>query len=212
MTPKQQYYENTAKTILKSFDKRGFEGCYCATAKEAVEKALNYIKPGMQISFGGSMSLVESQMLDTLKERNDITLLDRSTAQTPEDVKDIYHKALSCDCYFMSTNAITLDGELVNTDGSGNRVAALIYGPENVIIIAGMNKVSSNLEEAHLRVKNVASPPNCIRLNRNTPCAATGKCHDCFSDDCICSHTVVTRRSPIKGRIKIILVGEELGY
>lgn len=212
MTPKQQYYENTAKTILKTFDKRGFEGCYCATCEEAVEKALSYVEPGMSVSFGGSMSLAESRTMDALKARDDITLLDRSEAKTPEEIKDIYHRALCCDCYFMSTNAITLDGELVNTDGTGNRVAALVYGPDNVVILAGMNKVASNLEEAHLRVKNVASPPNCIRLNRNTPCAATGKCHDCFSDDCICSHTVVTRRCAQKGRIKIILVGEELGY
>lgn len=212
MTPKQQYYENTAKTILKTFDKRGFEGCYCAAAKEAAEKALSYVKPGMSVSFGGSMSLTESRVMDALKKRDDITLLDRSTAQTPEEVKEIYRRALSCDCYFMSTNAITLDGELVNTDGTGNRVAALAYGPDNVVIVAGMNKVASNLEEAHLRVKNVASPPNCIRLNRNTPCAAAGKCHDCFGEDCICSHTVVTRRCAQKGRIKIILVGEDLGY
>ena len=112
----------------------------------------------------------------------------------------------------MSTNAITLDGQLVNTDGTGNRVAALIYGPENVIIIAGMNKVAATLEEAESRVKNIASPPNAIRLDRNTPCALTGSCHDCFSEGCICSHTVITRRSAIKGRIKLILVGEELGY
>ena len=112
----------------------------------------------------------------------------------------------------MSTNASTLDGQLVNTDGTGNRVAALIYGPENVIIIAGMNKVAATLEEAESRVKNIASPPNAIRLDRKTPCALTGSCHDCFAEGCICSHTVITRRSAIKGRIKLILVGEELGY
>ena len=212
MTPKQQYYENTAKTILKNIEKRGFEGCYCATRTEAVKKALSYVKPGMQVSFGGSMTLAESEMMDALKARTDITLLDRNAVQTPEEIQEIYHKALSCDCYFMSTNAITLDGELVNTDGTGNRVAALIYGPKEVVVIVGMNKVSATVEEAQSRVKNIASPPNCIRLNKNTPCALTGKCHDCFGDDCICSSTVITRRSAIKGRIKLILVGEELGY
>lgn len=212
MTPKQQYYETAAKTILKTFDKRGFEGCYCATKEEAAKKAMSYIQPGMSVSFGGSMSIGECELLNTLKERTDITLLNRSTAKTPDEVKDIYHKALSCDCYFMSTNAISMDGQLVNTDGTGNRVAALIYGPENVIIIAGMNKVAATVEDAQTRVKAQAAPPNCIRLNRNTPCAATGVCHDCFGDDCICSHTVITRRSAVKGRIKIILVGEDLGY
>lgn len=212
MTPMKQYYENTAKTILKTFDKRGFEGCYCPTKEDAVKKAMSYIESGMTVSFGGSMTLGESGVMDALKSRDDITLFDRGIAKTQEEIQDIYHKALSCDCYFMSTNAITLDGELVNTDGTGNRVAALIYGPTNVVIVAGMNKVSATLEEACSRVKTKASPPNCLRLNRNTPCAITGKCHDCFGDDCICSQTVITRRSAVKDRIKIILVGEELGY
>lgn len=212
MTPLQQYYETAAKTILKTFDKRGFEGCYCATKEEAVEKAMSYVQPGASVSFGGSMTLNECGVMDALKARADITLLDRSKAKNPEEVKEIYHKALSCDCYFMSTNAISMDGQLVNTDGTGNRVAALIYGPETVIIVAGMNKAAATLEEAKNRVKALASPPNCIRLNRNTPCAATGVCHDCFGEECICSQTVITRRSAVKNRIKIILVGESLGY
>ena len=212
MTPKEIYYENTAKTILKNFPKRGFEGCYCATAREAVEKALSYVTPGSSVSFGGSMSLIESGLMEQLRSREDITLLDRSKAETPEEVAEIYHQALSCDTYFMSTNAISMDGQLVNTDGTGNRVAALIYGPKQVVILAGMNKVAATLQDAQVRVKAEATPPNCIRLNRKTPCSVTGICQDCFGDDCICSHTVVTRRSAIKGRIKIILVGEELGY
>ena len=112
----------------------------------------------------------------------------------------------------MSTNAITTDGQLVNIDGTGNRVAALIWGPKQVIVLAGMNKVCPTLEDAYRRVKNIASPPNCIRLNRKTPCAATGICGDCLSPDCICSQTVLTRRSGIPGRIKVILIGEQLGY
>lgn len=212
MTPKQQYYETAANTILKTFQKRGFEGCYCATSKEAVQKALSYVQPGMSVSFGGSMTLSECGLMDELKKHSDLTLLDRSRAGSSEEVQEIYHQALNCDCYFMSTNAISMDGQLVNTDGTGNRVAALIYGPANVIIIAGMNKVAATLEDAKSRVKAIATPPNCIRLGRQTPCAVTGVCHDCFGDDCVCSHTVVTRRSAIRGRIKIILVGEELGY
>ena len=112
----------------------------------------------------------------------------------------------------MSSNAITAEGELVNIDGTGNRVGALIYGPEHVIILAGMNKVSPTLEEAVSRIKNVASPLNANRLNRNTPCAATGLCADCLSPDCIWSHTVITRKSAPEKRIKIILIGEPLGY
>ena len=184
MTPKQEYYKVAAETILKNIEQRGYEGCYCETSEKAVKKALSYVTPGSSVSFGGSMTMNECGLMDALQKRTDITLLDRSKACSPEEVKEIYHKALSCDYYFMSTNAITLDGQLVNTDGTGNRVAALIY----------------------------ASPPNAIRLDRKTPCALTGSCHDCFAEGCICSHTVITRRSAIKGRIKLILVGEELGY
>ncbi len=212
MTPKQQYYENAARTIMKTFEKRGFEGCYCATKEEAAQKAMSYVKPGMSVSFGGSMSINECGLTDALKARTDITLLDRSQAKTPEETAAIYHQALSCDCYFMSTNAISMDGQLVNTDGTGNRVAALIYGPENVILVVGMNKVTATLEDAQKRVKALATPPNCLRLDKKTPCAITGVCQDCFGEDCICSQTVITRRSAVRGRIKIILVGEELGY
>jgi len=112
----------------------------------------------------------------------------------------------------MSSNAISVTGELVNIDGTGNRLAALIYGPSNVIILAGMNKVMPTVEAALSRVKNTASPINAIRLSRNTPCAVTGICSECQSPDCICAQTVITRRSNQAGRIKVILIGEELGY
>ncbi len=212
MTPAETYYENLAKTTMKNLEKRHFECHYCKTAEEAVTLASELVPSDSTVSFGGSMTLAESGMADALRQRDDITLLDRSKAGTPEEVKEIYHKSLNADYYFMSSNAITAEGELVNIDGTGNRVGALIYGPEHVIILAGMNKVSPTLEEAVSRVKNVASPLNANRLNRNTPCAATGLCADCLSPDCICSHTVITRKSAPEKRIKIILIGEPLGY
>ncbi len=212
MNPKQMHYETLANTVIKNLAKRRIEGCYCATAKEAQEKALSYISAGASVAFGGSMTLEETGTLAALRRRTDIQLIDRANAKTPEDTKQMYRDAFSADFYLMSTNAITVDGELVNIDGNGNRVAALIYGPENVIIIAGMNKVAPNVEEAVDRVHSVASPMNCKRLERNTPCAATGVCADCTSPDCICCHTVVTRYSRFENRIKVILVGEELGY
>lgn len=212
MTPSETYYENLAKTTMKNLEKRHFECHYCKTAQEAVKLASELVPSDSTVSFGGSMTLAESGMADILKQRSDITLLDRSKAGSPEEVKEIYHKSLNADYYFMSSNAITVEGELVNIDGTGNRVGALIYGPEHVIILAGMNKVSPSLEEAVSRVKNVASPLNANRLSRNTPCAATGLCSDCLSPDCICSHTVITRRSAPANRIKVILIGEALGY
>ncbi len=112
----------------------------------------------------------------------------------------------------MSSNAITLDGKLVNIDGNGNRVACLITGPKNVIVIAGMNKIATDEAAAMERVRNMAAPPNAIRLNRKTPCAELGRCANCLVPDCICSSLVITRRSHVPYRLKVILVGEELGY
>jgi hypothetical protein len=212
MNPKQTHYEILAESIIKNLEKRQIEGCYCATAKEAVEKALSYLTPGCSVSFGGSMTFEDSGMLAALRQNSGITLLDRATATSPEETKKIYHDALGADFYFMSTNAITTDGELVNIDGNGNRIAALIYGPEHVIILSGMNKVTASVKEAVSRVHNTATPMNCQRLGKKTPCAMTGVCSDCLSPDCICNQVVVTRRSGVKGRIKVILIGEELGY
>lgn len=212
MNPKQSHYETLANTIIKNLAKRRIEGCYCATIEDAEKKAFSYLTENCTVSFGGSMTLEDTGMLTALRHDPNIRLIDRATATTPAEAKKMYHDALSADFYFMSTNAITVDGELVNIDGTGNRVAALIYGPENVIIMAGMNKVTANVEEAISRVHNTATPMNCQRLNKKTPCSATGVCADCLSPDCICNQVVITRRSGIEGRIKVILIGENLGY
>lgn len=212
MEPKQSFYETQAKTIIRQLEKRRMEGIYCPTREDAVHTAMSLTAADTAVSFGGSMTLAETGILDALRQRNDIRLIDRSLAKTPEEVKQAYRDSFSAHTYFMSTNAITLDGQLVNVDGNGNRVAALIYGPDQVIVVAGMNKVAADTDDAIRRVHHIASPPNCIRLHKHTPCAATGICAECLGDDCICSQTVITRRSGIVGRIKVLLVGEELGY
>lgn len=211
-TPRSMYYKTLADTVIKNLEKRQMEGFYFPTVEEAQKKVFSYFTEGCSVSFGGSMTLDETGMLTALRHDPNIRLIDRAAAKSPEETKKLYHEALNADFYLMSTNAITASGELVNIDGTGNRVAALIYGPETVIILAGMNKVAANVEEALSRVHNVATPMNCNRLNKNTPCAATGICGDCLSPDCICNQVVVTRRSGIAGRIKVILIGEELGY
>lgn len=212
MDPKKTHYERQASTMIKNLIKRNMEGFYCATIAEAREKALSLIAPGETVSFGGSMTIEECGILDALREREDITLYDRATANNAEEMGEIFRQAFSADSYLMSANAITLDGELVNIDGNGNRVAALIFGPKQVIVVVGMNKVVATEEDAIHRARNMAAPANCVRLSKNTPCAATGKCADCMGGETICCHTVVTRRSRDAGRIKVILVGEELGY
>ena len=158
------------------------------------------------------MTLSESGIMNMLQNRTDITLLDRSKAKDAAETKQIYHDALSSDVYFMSSNAITKDGELINIDGNGNRVAALIYGPEHVVLVVGMNKVVSTVDDGIRRVHDIAASANGVRLSKSTPCAVTGFCHDCLSPECMCSHTVITRRSGVADRIHVILVGETLGY
>ena len=211
MSPKEIANQNLANTIIKNMAKKNMEGYYCATSAEAVEKALSLMPEGASVTWGGSMSLTECGLMDALKTAN-YELIDRDTAKTPEDSRLMYAKQVMADYYLMSSNAITIDGELVNIDGRANRVSCLCWGPQNVIIIAGMNKVCSDVESAVQRVRNFAAPPNCVRLNRNTPCTQTGKCGDCYSPDCICSQVLITRRSSTPNRIKVILVGEELGY
>lgn len=212
MDAKKIYYKNLADTIIKNLQKRQMEGYYFETAADAVAKAGSYLASGNTVGYGGSMTLTDSGMMDSLRSNKDIILFDREDATTPEELHRIFHQSFDTDYFFMSSNAITSSGELVNIDGTGNRVAALIYGPKYVILFVGMNKVCRNVEEAIRRVHNVASPPNCNRLNRNTPCSVTGVCADCLSPDCICNQTVITRRSGTPGRIKVFLIGEELGY
>lgn len=211
MSPKKIYYENLADSIIEKFNKRGIEGYYCENAEDALLTAKRFLTPGCSISWGGSQTLNEIGLTDELKA-SDYIIYDRSTARTQEEQSALYSKIVTADYFFMSSNAITLDGQLVNIDGSGNRVACLITGPKNVIVIAGMNKIVTDVTTGMERVRNMASPPNCVRLGAKTPCAEIGKCSNCLVDDCICCEIVITRKSKIPGRIKVILVGEELGY
>ena len=211
MKPIEKYRSSLAEQVIKGLTKRNMEGYYCETKDDALKKVLEIVSKGSRISYGGSESVKQVGILEALRS-GDYDLLDRDNAANLEEKEKIQFEAFGCDYYFMSTNAITVDGKLINVDGNGNRVAAMIYGPKYVIIIAGMNKVVMNEEEGISRARNVASPPNCIRLSRLNPCAETGVCHSCLKDTCICSHTVITRRCMTKGRIKVILVGEELGF
>lgn len=207
---KKTFYENQAQSIIAKLKARKMEGYYCPDKESAREKVLELIGEGKKlVTYGGSMSLGEAGIYDAVEAAGHELL--RREDYPPEDQAACYAKQVTADVYLMSTNAITLDGELVNIDGAGNRVACLIYGPKEVIILAGMNKVVTNVEEGIHRVRNFASPPNTVRLNIDTPCSKTGQCGNCLNNT-ICCQTVITRASRIPGRIKVVLVGEELGY
>ncbi len=211
MTPKQQYYENIGKTLMANLEKRQMEGYYCPDRKSAVEKALELMPDGSSIGWGGSMTLSEIGLMEALKE-GAYTLIDRDSATSKEEQKALYGQMSTCDFFMTGTNAITIDGELINMDARGNRVAFLCFGPETVLVFVGMNKIVPDRQSGMLRVQNIASPPNTVRLKKKTPCAITGKCGDCYSPESICSQLMITRRSGVPGRIKVILIGEELGY
>lgn len=194
-------------TIIKNLEKRNMKGFYCETAADAVSLALSMIGDEDVVSWGGSATLEELGIKPLLNN-----VLD-TTAAPPEEAIAIRRKALLCDVYLTSTNAITMDGELVNIDGIGNRVASMCFGPEKVIVIAGVNKIAKDEAAAVARIKTEACPPNCVRLGRQTPCGLTGKCGDCLiPGQTVCSYTVTTRMSGIPGRINVILVNENLGF
>lgn len=187
--------------------------CECVDCKEeALEVIEELIGDGESVSVGGSVTLSEVGVLDLLRQGN-YEFFDRyEQGLSREQIEEIYRKAFSCDVYLTSTNAITEKGELYNIDGNGNRVAAMIYGPKSVIIVAGYNKIVKDIQEAKTRLEEIASPANALRLGLETPCTLTGKCCHCNNESRICADTVIMARQRTKDRIKVILVGEELGY
>lgn len=211
MSYKSESFKNTAASIITQLEKRGMSGCYCETSKDVVAKINELIPDGSSVTWGGSETLMESGVMDSLFAGN-YELIDRKSAKTPEEARALYGRIVCADYFLMSTNAITLDGQLINIDGNGNRVACLISGPGHVIIVAGMNKVCSNVDDGIRRIHTLASPPNAIRVGAKTPCASTGVCHNCLSPDCICCQTVITRKSRHPGRIIVILTAEDLGF
>lgn len=203
-------------SILKNFKKRNIEGYYTKTSEEARSLALSMVEAGDLVSWGGSKTLNQTgicQALYDLEKEGKITIIDPYAHEDPVTGYEARRQALLADVYFLSTNAMTSDGELANIDGTGNRVAALTFGPKKVVVVAGLNKMTDNLDDAIKRVKEVACPKNAERLGKKTPCALTGHCCDCLlPTETICSTIVTTRFSTKAGRLNVILIDEELGF
>ena len=215
MTHKQEAFKTTAATIMKHLEKRNMEGYFFEDSASCVQAILDMIPEGSSIAWGGTETFKETGMLNALQDaaaNGTYELIDRSTAKTPEEHRAIYGKAVLSDYFFMSTNAITVDGQLINIDGNSNRVGCLVHGPRHVMILVGMNKIVSDVEAGIGRIQNVASPANAKRLNKSTPCGVAGVCGNCLSPECMCNNIVITRRSGHAGRIKVFFIAEELGY
>lgn len=209
--PKEKYYEKRAQVLLKNLSSRHFEGYYCPDRASALEKALELIPAGASVGWGGALSAEQIGLLEAVR-RGDFRAIDRDTATSAEERSEMMRQCLLTDFFITGANALSLDGQMVNIDGMGNRVAAIVYGPQNVLVIAGMNKVADTLEAAVTRARTVAAPMNKQRFASQTPCEITGACADCKSEGCICNQMLITRNSKPAGRIKVILVGEELGF
>ena len=210
-SPRELYYAKRAEKLIKNLKNRHFEAVYCENREQALKQALAWIPEGSSVGWGGARSAQEIGLMDAVRAGN-YRAIDRDQAKTPAEKRQIEKDCLNADVFITGANGLSLDGQMVNIDGNGNRVAAIIYGPETVIVIAGMNKVMDTVEEAVKRARTVAGPMNEQRFLGNTPCAVTGICGDCKSEDCICNQIVITRHCRPSGRIKFIMVGEELGF
>ncbi len=203
--------EMLADKIIKGLESRNMCGYYASTKEDALIKALKLMPEGSTIGWGGSVSVSEIGLRDAVINGN-YQVLNRDICKTPEEKRETELKIFGCDYFLCSSNAITEDGILVNIDGNSNRVAAIAYGPKNVIMIVGMNKVAKDLDSALSRARNIAAPVNAQRFPLDTPCKHTGSCANCKSRDTICCEFLITRYSRHANRFHIILVNEDLGY
>ena len=206
----KEYYAKRGQVLVKNLKSRHFDAYYCDTKEEALEKALELIPQGATVGWGGVMSAHQIGLVEALNA-GDYRAIDRDKCLTPEEKLQAAKDSMFADVFLTGANGLSLDGEMVNIDGTGNRVAAIVYGPKEVLVIAGMNKVSDTLEDAITRARTVAAPLNQQRFGLNNPCTVTGTCADCKSETCICNQILITRNSKPAGRIKVILVGEDLG-
>lgn len=200
-----------AQKVIKGLESRNMSGYYVQTKEAALAKALELIPEGSTIGWGGSMSISEIGLRDAVVNGN-YEVFNRDTCQTPEEKREVELKIFGSDFFLCSSNAITEDGILVNIDGNSNRVAAIAYGPKNVLMIVGMNKVAKDVDSAMSRARNIAAPINAQRFPLETPCKHTGSCANCKSRDTICCEFLITRYSRHANRFHIILVNDDLGY
>lgn len=203
--------EKSIKTLIEGLKSRNMEGYYAKDKEEALSIAKKLLEESKTVANGGSVTLVETGILDEMKSGK-YTYLDRKAGKTPEEAREIEKNIFDVDCYLGSCNAITQDGILINIDGNSNRVSSYAYGPKKVILVVGANKICKDVDSAMKRARNEAATKNTQRFDIKTPCKETGTCMNCKSADTICCQFLITRASRHKGRINVILVNENLGF
>jgi len=205
--------EKVARDVIDHLEKRHMEGSYSSSVSQAKDEIVAMIPQGATVFRCGSMTTVDMGLWEALDNLSGVEVINPyQPGLSPEESLELRRKGMTADVMIASSNAVTLDGRLVNLDGMGNRVAAMTFGPKKVILVVGMNKVAPDLESAMARVRNYVGPLNAIRLGLNTPCVETGLCTDCKSPQRICNMWSIIEGHMIKGRIHVKLVGESLGY
>lgn len=198
--------------VVEALQKNNFTASYVNTKQEALDKLAALIPGDATVGIGGSWTIKEVGIDTLLEERGNTVFNHNKPGLSPEESLALRHKQMSCDVFLTSTNALTLKGELVNVDGSGNRVAAMIFGPKKVIVITGINKVVANTDAAMERIELYAAPINNKRLNRPNPCTVTGECMDCQGSTRICNVTTIMHKKPGGTDVEVIIIGEDLGF
>ena len=204
-------FDKRGEVLVKALQKRHFEAYYCASKDEALKQVLALLPEGSTVGWGGAVSAAQVGVQEAVNAGN-YNVIDRDQFSDPAEKLRCMRECFDADYFITGANAISLDGQMVNIDGNGNRVGMIVYGPKNIIVVAGMNKVCATLEDAVKRARTVAAPMNQQRFGLNNPCTCTGVCADCHSESSICNQILITRNSKPAGRIKFVLVGEELGF
>ena len=207
----REFFDKRGPVVVKNLQKHHFEAYYCATKAEALEQVLALMPAGSTVGWGGAISAAQVGVQEAV-HAGDYKVIDRDRFSDPAEKLRCMRECFNADFFITGANAISLDGQMVNIDGNGNRVGMIVYGPKNIIVVAGMNKVCASLEDAVKRARTVAAPMNQQRFGLNNPCTCTGVCADCHSESSICNQILITRNSKPAGRIKFVLVGEELGF
>jgi hypothetical protein len=211
-TIKEWWVEEKVRKAIEKLEAHDFKALYVKSKTGAAEEIWKHITPKQRIGVGGSLTIRELGILEQLEAKGHPLYNHWKPGFSKEEVLRTRKAQMTSDIFLSSTNAVTLNGELVNIDGIGNRVNSSVFGPGKVILVAGFNKIVDDVQEAIKRIKNVAAPLNARRLNIDVPCAKTGKCVDCNSPNRICRVIVIHERRPTLTDIHIILVGEELGF
>jgi CheY-like chemotaxis protein len=205
-------YETIGKAACEALKRSGFDARFVHKGSEALDYITSLVKPGMTVGFGGSMTLRAIGAPEKVKALGAVILDHNAPGLDSAKKLEVMRAQLTCDLFLSSSNAVTMEGDIVNVDGNGNRVAALSFGPAKTVVVVGANKIARDLDEALERLETHASPMNNKRLDRPNPCVKTGSCEDCRLETRICRAYQILRRKPFLSDFTVIVVAEPLGY